>query len=237
MDTTPIFIGEIPALLWGAPSSQLIVAVHGSGSHKGDEVIALLAREAVPKGYRVLSFDLPEHGDRQGHPALCKAQTCVPELVQVMAYAQTLASHIRLFGCSLGAYFGLLACRGFPLEQALFLSPVVDMERLIGNMMGWFQVTPQQLEAEGEISTPMGQTLYWDYYRYVKGHPIDQWDAPTAILCSSQDTLSEPEVVHAFARRFSCDLQVLEGGEHFFHTPQQLAVYRDWLSRHIEPAI
>lgn len=75
MDTTPIFIGEIPALLWGAPSSQLIVAVHGSGSHKGDEVIALLAREAVPKGYRVLSFDLPEHGDRQGHPALCKAQT------------------------------------------------------------------------------------------------------------------------------------------------------------------
>ena len=111
------------------------------------------------------------------------------------------------------------------------------MERLIGNMMGWFQVTPQQLEAEGEIPTPMGQTLYWDYYCYVKGHPIDQWDAPTAILCSSQDTLSEPEVVHAFARRFSCDLQVLEGGEHFFHTPQQLAVYRDWLSRHIEPVV
>ena len=32
MDTTPIFIGEIPALLWGAPSSQLIVADHGSSS-------------------------------------------------------------------------------------------------------------------------------------------------------------------------------------------------------------
>ena len=54
----------------------------------------------------------------------------------------------------------------------------------IGNMMGWFQVTPQQLEAEGEIPTPMGQTLYWDYYCYVKGHPIDQWDAPTAIPVS-----------------------------------------------------
>lgn len=232
MQTTPISIGGIPALLWGEPTGRLIVAVHGSGSHKADQVISLLAQEAVPKGYQILSFDLPEHGDRQGQPTLCKVQTCLPELDQVMAYAQSLAPQsIRLFGCSLGAYFSLLAYRDLPLEQALFLSPVVDMERLIQSMMGWFQVTPQRLEAEGEIPTPMGQTLYWDYYCYVREHPIDRWDVPTAILCGSRDSLCEPKVTAAFAERFHCDLQVLEGGEHYFHTPEQLDVYREWLSR------
>ena len=54
-------------------------------------------------------------------------------------------------GAASGAYFGLLACRGFPLEQALFLSPVVDMERLIGNMMGWFQVTPSSWKQRGKF--------------------------------------------------------------------------------------
>lgn len=68
----------------------------------------------------------------------------------------------------MGGYFSLLAYYDEPLEHAFFLSPVLDMERIIQSMMNWFSVSEQRLQAEREISTPIGQTLYWDYYCYAK---------------------------------------------------------------------
>jgi len=46
------------------------------------------------------------------------------------------------------------------------------MERLIQNMMKWFSVSEQQLKEKQKIPTPMGETLYWDYYCYVKANLI-----------------------------------------------------------------
>ena len=228
-------IEHIPALLWGEPSNRLIVAVHGNMSHKSDTVIAILAEYAVTKGYQILSFDLPEHGDRKGEHTLCKAQTCVEELRTVMEFAKTQAQEISLFGCSIGAYFSLLAYQDELLTQAVFLSPVVDMERLIGNMMTWFSVSEQRLQAEQTVETPIGQTLYWDYYQYVKAHPITQWTAPTNILYGSADNLCECDVIEHFTERFGCKLTVLAEGEHFFHTPEQLDFYKAWLEDTLSP--
>ncbi|MDL2288230.1 alpha/beta hydrolase [Oscillospiraceae bacterium OttesenSCG-928-F05] len=222
-------IGHIPAILWGENTGRLIIAIHGDQSHKEDAVIAILAEEADAKGYGVLSFDLPEHGDRKDDPELCKAQVCVPELRSVLIYVRTLAPDISLFGCSLGVYLSLAAYGGEVFRHALFLSPVVDMRRLIENMMSWFDVTPALLEAEGEIPTPMGKTLYWDYYRYVRDHPVDKWPIPTAILCGERDGVSEYDRVSAFASRFGAELTVMKDGEHFFHTDAQLAFFRRWL--------
>lgn len=61
--TIPGAAEGIPALLWGPASDRWIIAVHGNFSHKADRVIALLARRAAEKGYRMLSFDLPQHGE------------------------------------------------------------------------------------------------------------------------------------------------------------------------------
>ena len=65
IDTEQIKIGPIPAIIWGPPSQHMVLAVHGNMSHKADTVIELLAGKAVARGYQVLSFDLPEHGDRK----------------------------------------------------------------------------------------------------------------------------------------------------------------------------
>lgn len=224
-------IGRIPAVLWGEPSDKLILAVHGSMSHKTDSVIALLAQHTVARGYQVLSFDLPEHGDRKNETTRCKAQVCVEELRSVMLYAKTVAREISLFGCSMGAYFGLLAYHNESLQQALFLSPVVDMERLIQTMMTCFAVSEERLQGEKEIATPMGQTLYWDDYQYVKAYPVQHWDIPTQLLCGSTDTLCKWDVVEKFARRFGAHLTVMEAGEHFFHTNEQLTFYERWLDQ------
>lgn len=231
MKTQKLIIKNIPAILWGEPSEKLFIAVHGDKSSKDDEVIRIFAEEATEKGCGVLSFDLPEHGDRANQPYLCKVQNCVSDLEEIIRYAQSFSNRLSLFGCSIGAYFGLLAFRDIPLEQCLFLSPVVDMEQLIKNMMTWFGVTEERLEREKEIETPI-KTLYWDYYCYVKAHPVDKWDTPTSILYGSADNITEYAVIKNFAERFGCRLQVTDS-EHFFHTEQQLTVYRNWLRENI----
>lgn len=229
MIKTNLTIEGIPAILWGESSDKLSIAVHGNVSSKDDNVIVIFAEEAIDKGYQVLSFDLPEHGDRKGEDYACKVQNCVSDLNAIMRYALTISSNISVFACSVGSYFSLLAYRDLPLEQCLFLSPVLNMERIISNMMAWFNVSEDRLKAEKEIETPIGQTLYWDYYCYVKSHPINTWNKPTAILYGSDDNISQFDVVMDFAKSYHCKLQVLERGEHYFHTEEQLQFFRLWL--------
>ena len=228
-----ILIENIPALLWGAETSKIMVAVHGNMSHKADAPIALLAEAAVPSGYQVLSFDLSQHGDRKAEPTLCNVQNCVHELTTIMNYASSGSQDISLFACSMGAYFSLIAYQDAILRQSLFLSPVVDMGRIIENMMKWYSVSQQRLQEEGEIPTPAGPTLYWDYFCYVRDNPVVRWQSPTAILYGSEDQLCEFEFVVAFADKFACELEVMAKGEHYFHTPAQMDVYREWLRKHL----
>lgn len=227
-------IGNIPAILWGEKSEKLFIAVHGNMSSKEDTVIQLLAEEAVKKGYQVLSFDLPEHGERKDDNIPCKVQFCVNDLKAVMKYAKENWKRISLFACSMGAYFSLLSYQNEMLEKTLFLSPVVNMERIIKNMMMWFSVTPERLQSEKEIETPIGQTLYWDYYCYVMEHPINTWDSNTAILYGAKDDLCEFDTIETFVKTFQSQLEIMELGEHYFHTKEQLNVFRHWLDNHID---
>lgn len=67
-------IDTIPACVWGMASTRVIVAVHGNMASKTDTATAHLAEFAVQAGWQVLSFDLPEHGDRKGRerPVPCR---------------------------------------------------------------------------------------------------------------------------------------------------------------------
>lgn len=224
-----LLIENIPAILWGEKSTKIMVAVHGNMSSKTDVPIAMLAEEAIPLGYQVLSFDLPQHGDRKEEITLCKVQNCVQDLSTIMDFAIGHSNHISLLACSIGAYFSLLAYRDVSLRRSLFLSPIVDMSRIIDNMMTWFNVSKERLQAEQEIQTSLGHALYWDYYCYVKENPVVYWKSPTAILYGREDNVCEFETISSFATRFACSLDVMENGEHYFYTPEQLKFYREWL--------
>ena len=228
-----LYIENIPAILWGEETDKIMVAVHGNMSSKDDETIALLAEAAISSGYQVLSFDLPQHGDRKEEATPCKVQNCVHDLGTIMNYVRQGTKDVSLFACSMGAYFSLLAYRDVGFRQSLFLSPVVDMGRIIENMMNWFQVSKERLQEEQEIATPAGPTLYWDYYCYVRDNPVVRWQSPTAILYGSEDNLCELEVISTFSDKFACELEIMEKGEHYFHTPEQLNIYRTWLGKHI----
>ena len=137
---------------------------------------------------------------------------------------------IILIANSIGAYFSMSAGIGGMIREAYFISPIVDMERLIGDMMQWAGVTETELKSKGVIRTEFGEDLSWEYLRYVRSHPIT-WDVPTQILYGENDNLTSFETVHAFAERHNAALTVMEDGEHWFHTEKQMQFLDDWIRK------
>ena len=228
-------IMDIPAVLYGAESDKLYLFVHGKCGCK--EEAEDFAEIVCPSGWQVLGIDLPEHGSRKGETDAFDPWHVVPELQTVMEYARAHWSRIALRANSIGAWFSMLAFQEEALEQCLFVSPILDMEQLIGRMMQWAGVTEADLEARETIETSFGETLSWRYYQYAKAHPIESWPWPTAILYAGQDNLTPRQEVDGFVERFSCDLTVMEDGEHWFHTPEQLEVLHRWEQSHTAPEL
>ena len=227
-----ITVQEIPAVLYGNSSEKLFLYIHGKMGCK--EEAARFAQIVCPRGYQVLSMDLPGHGERTGEMERFVPWEVVPELQAVYGFAQQRWKKISLYANSIGAYFSLLAFREAKPEKSLFVSPILDMEKLIRDMMGWAGVTREQLKAAGEIPTAFGETLSWKYLTYAAEKRITKWDIPTAILYAGQDHLTARKTVDDFARRFGCTVTVMEYGEHWFHTEEQLAVLDAWLQRETE---
>ena len=138
--------------------------------------------------------------------------------------------HLILVANSIGAYFALSSLDETLLDKAFFISPVVNMENLICNMMQWSNVSEQELAEKREIATNFGETLSWDYLCYVRQHPII-WNVPTCILYGEHDNLTSIETVSAFAKQHHADLTVMPGGEHWFHTEEQMQFLDCWLRR------
>jgi len=224
---------RIPSVIWGGQSSKLLIEVHGNLSNKEDTVIAMMAEKAVQKGYQALSFDLPMHGERANEDYACNPWNCISDLTAVFEFARALASDISTFACSMGAYFSLLAYHNFDIKQCLFLSPVVNMERVIQNMMQGFQVSEERLEKERQIPLPIGQILDWDYYSYVRENPICDWRIPTAILYGSADDVTEWNEIAAFSAKNEASVTVLDHGEHYFHTEEQLRAFDAWANENL----
>lgn len=135
---------------------------------------------------------------------------------------------IILIANSIGAYYSMCAGLDDFVRKAFFISPVVDMERIIRAMMERSGVTEEELSAQGTIETPSGETLSLEYLRYAREHPA-AWRAPTCILYAGGDTLTSRETITAFALEHGASLTVMENGEHWFHTPEQMAFLDDWI--------
>ena len=219
---------RIPAILWGEPASKLLIEVHGNLSNKEDTVISMLAERAVQKGYQALSFDLPMHGERAGESYAWNPWNCIRDLRDVFDYAKTLSSNISLFACSVGSYFSMLAYHNLDMKQSLFLSPVIRLERVIQNMMAGFQVSEARLKEERRIPLPIGQTLDWDDYCYVRENPVLDWDVPTAILYGSGDHVTQWNEIAEFSAKHNAAVKIMDQGEHYFHTKEQLRVLDAW---------
>lgn len=189
-----------------------VLYIHGKG---GNAAEAEHYRSLFPDA-EVIGFDY-------------KAETPWDAAPEFAAFVAGLGhEHIVLIANSVGAYFSMNSGIAEHIERAFLISPIVSMEKLIESMMTWANVTERQLEAEKTIETAFGETLSWDYLSYVRAHPI-AWDVPTEILYGETDNLQSLDTVRSFAETHNAGLTVMPGGEHWFHTPEQMQFLDNWM--------
>lgn len=148
------------------------------------------------------------------------------------AYIETRKKYdcIYIIANSIGAYFAMHTLQNCEIEKALFISPVLDMERLILDMMGWAGVSERELCEKGEIPTDFGETLSWKYLCFVRENPIN-WNIPTEILYGGKDNLTARQTVDQFVDKHHANLTVMQDGEHWFHTDEQLEFLDNWMKQ------
>lgn len=137
-------------------------------------------------------------------------------------------SAVMVVANSIGACFAMYALADRPVERAFFISPVVDMEKLILDMLTWAGTNEEELRGKKTIETAFGETLSWDYLRFVRENPVD-WNIPTHILYGGRDHLTSVDTIAAFAHKTGAALTVMENGEHWFHTEEQMRILDDWI--------
>ena len=193
---------------------QLIIYIHGKGGTAGE------AAHYMPlfPDSDVIGFDY-----KARNPWEAKA-----ELSSLYDEACRGYDSVILIANSIGAYFSMSALAEKSITKAFFISPIVDMEKLITNMMMWAGVTEDALQERKENPTQIGEALSWEYQCYVRCHP-NNWSIPTYILYGGKDTLTSRESVSDFAKRIGAALTVMEDGEHWFHTDLQMEFLDRWL--------
>ena len=194
---------------------KLVIYIHGKGGN-ADE--ANHYKPLFPD-FDVIGFDY-------------KSETPWDSKQEFSAYFDSVAAgydEVVLIANSIGAFFSMNALGEKCIKQALFISPMVNLEKLICNMMLWANVSEDELREKGEIATNFGETLSWKYLCYVRENPI-QWNIPTHILYGSNDNLTDLETMREFAQKVDASLTIMQGGEHWFHTDEQM----DFLDRWIE---
>ena len=144
-------------------------------------------------------------------------------------YAKSYDSVI-LIANSIGAYFTMLSLAEKNISQALFISPIVDMEKLIADIMKQSNIAEDELKSKKEVETEFGETLSWEYLSYVKNHPI-RWNIPTSILYGEKDNLTSKESITKFAEQIGATLTIMGNGEHWFHTDEQLNFLDTWVKK------
>lgn len=138
---------------------------------------------------------------------------------------------ITVIANSIGAFFCMNAGIDSLVEKAYFISPVVDMERLILGMMAQSGVTEDELKEKRVIGD-----LSWEYLCYVREHPV-KWDAPARIIYGERDALVPYDTVKSFASEHNFTLDVMKGGEHWFHTDAQMRFIYNRIEKSLLPTV
>ena len=194
---------------------ELVLYVHGKGgSARESDDYQFLFPNCVVVGLEY-PVDAPQEAVRIIHAAMEEASAEYDRLI--------------LIANSIGAFFCMIAEVDDLIHEAFFISPIVDLEKLICDMLALAKSTEEELESRGVIPTSFGEDLSWEYLCFVRNHSII-WRAPTHILYGSRDNLTTFDSILEFARNHSVQLTVMEDGEHWFHTEEQMRFLFDWSS-------
>lgn len=141
-------------------------------------------------------------------------------------------NEISIIANSIGAYYSMISLADKTIKKAMFISPIVDMEKLILDKMSRLNVSEEELCEEKIIETVFGEPLSWEYLSYVRNNPII-WNIPTKILYGRKDNMTSLETMTDFANEINADLSIIDNGEHWFHTEEQMSSLDHWFKKNI----
>ena len=150
------------------------------------------------------------------------------EFVPFFEYILKSRKSVTILANSIGAFFAMHALQDMRIKKAYFISPIVNMENLILNMLSRANASEEELRNKGELDTGSGEKLSWKYICYTREHPT-LWTAPTHILYGENDDLTSFETICEFANQAQATLTVMKNGEHWFHTAEQMRFLDDWI--------
>lgn len=198
----------------GLKKIEVVLFIHGKG---GNAEEAEHYRQFFP-GKDVYGFDYKSHNPWEAKK----------EFGDKVAELSEKYNRITLIAVSIGAYFSMNADIGKFVDKAYFISPIVNLEKLILDMINWAGNSESELEERKIIPVDFGDDLSWDYLQYVRKNKIS-WNVPTEILYGSNDNLQSIDTIKEFVIKESAELTVMEGGEHWFHTDEQMRFLNQWL--------
>ena len=196
-----------------------VIYVHGKG---GNAEEANHYKQFFDDNFEVIGFDY-------------KSLNPWDAKIEFINYFNTIISKynkIYLIANSIGAYFSLISLTDMPIEKAMLISPIIDMESIILNMMKCENITEDKLMSEKEIETSFGESLSWEYLSYVRKNTI-HWDIPTNILFADNDNMTSVDTMTNFANKINANLTTMKGGEHWFHTDEQMKFLDNWFKEMI----
>ena len=193
---------------------KVVVYIHGKGGSSDEADIF----KPLFCDFNVIGFDYKVTNPWESKEEFCKYFEDIKNKY----------SCVYVIANSIGAYFFMNSnCK---VNKAFFISPVVDMEKLIFDMMTWANVSEERLKKEKEIETDFGEVLSWDYLCYVRSNTISL-NQETYILYGENDNLISYESILCFVNKTKANLCVMKGGEHWFHTQEQIEFLFNWLKQ------
>ena len=193
---------------------NIVVYIHGKGGNINE---AKHYRQLFPS-YDVIGIDYKSSVPWEAREEIHNAILDLKEKYE----------RIILVANSIGAFFAMNADIEKYLSHAYFISPIVDMEKLIVDMMNCAGISESYLKDKGIVHTDFGEDLSWEYLCYVRKHPI-KWSVSTDILYGSKDNLTSIETITAFVKTHQASLTIMEDGEHWFHTEEQMQFLDQWI--------
>ena len=198
---------------------NVVIYIHGKG---GNSKEVEYYKKFFNDEYKIIGFDYKSEFPRDAK-------------IEFSIFFDTITRNyvdIYLIANSLGAYYSMLSLSDKKIKKAMFISPIVDMEKLILNMMNFTNVSEEELYNKKEIATSFGETLSWEYLSYVRDNPL-VWNVPTDILYAENDNITSLETMTDFVDKTNSRLTIMKNGVHYFHTEEQMNFLDNWFSEFI----
>lgn len=209
-------IENIPALLLGPSSTCVYWFLHSEDGQKEDS--EEFGKIAAAHGWQTLAVDIPLCGLGMDSQATYP-DIVVSELRKVYKYLSENWQQIAVRADGLNAWHIIMALRDKPLEQCLFVSPILDVQNAIdylarSNSAQTGPVLPNELLAK-------------KYQIYAGQNPLSEWMVPTEILCTAEDI----DMTQVFDGWKHFRLTVEWNCDRVFAKPEELKLLRAWEQR------